>query len=802
MKNYNKNFYSKEEDDLDIKDLAYRYLLYWKWIIFSIIITISLGFLYLYVTPKKYLSESKILINTGNHDNLALSGMMEITEFTDLTRNNIDDWIEMLKSRRLLSKVIDKLDLNVQYSEKNGFITKQIYKKDAGVSIKFIDEKSKYLIDKPINLEVIIDDNEKFTCKDLKKDSVFNGKFNEPVKFPFGDILFVRNPKSESGDQLFISLNPIIDVTLEYINSLEIENVSKNGNIINLGLQSILPENANKVIDLLVLQLQEDIIDDKYKIGQNTISFINDRLSLISKDLSNADDHMEKFKSSKKIIDVETEGRKQVQESSRIEEQLKQYSIQLSLIDYMENFIGSNNNSLLPSNIGLNDASIVSTTQEFNKLILERDNLLKSSTPENPIVKNLDIQIRDYNNNLRKSLKNYKNSTSIAIGNLQKQMGQVSNKISDLPAKERGFKDIFRKQQTIESLFLLLLQKREETEIATSSTPNVVKVVDTAYYSNQPVYPKPYIILFISAIMGLIIPMGILYVNFFFDDKVKSKKEIENVISNFPFLGYIPKAENDMVDIQSTNSSSAEAFRILRTNVNFLLSESVYKNKCIYVTSTISGEGKTYTSLNLAYTLALANKRVLLVEADIRKPKVRENLGINNNLEGITEYLSGNVSDLSKIIFSNSYSNSNNKKSEPSLNIDILPSGRIAPNPSELLMNGKFKEIIKYGKDYYDYVIIDTAPVGVVTDTLLINEYADLVIYLIRVNYLQKNMLDILVQLQEEGKFDKHKTAILINNVDLKGGYGYERYNPYGYNQEKKAWYKYFTINRSKIFHR
>lgn len=793
MKKNHKNLYFENDNDLDIKELAYRYLKYWKWIILSMILTTGIGYLYLKITPKKYLSESKILINSGNNENLIFSSLPETSDFSDLSRSKLEDWIEMLKSRRLLSKVVEKLNLNVQYAEKNGLVSKQVYEKDASVYIKFVDEKSKYLIDKSMNLELVIFNNDKFICKDIDTKNEFHGNFGKPVKFPFGDIIFLRKPISKSGDRVFITIRPIIDVTLEYISALEIENITKNGNIISVGMQSILPENANKLIDLLVLQLQDDIIDDRNKIGQNTISFINERLSLISKDLSDTDHNMEKYKSGKRIISVETEGSKEVQESSRIEEQLKQFSIQLSLIDYMEKFITSNNSSLLPSNIGLTDASLISTTHEFNKLVLERDKLLKSSTKENPMVKNLDIQIRDYNNNLKRSLRNYRNSTSLAIGNLQKQMDQVSNNISELPAKERGFKDIFRKQQTVEALYLLLLQKREEMEITTASTPNVIKVVDKSFYSNNPVYPKSYIILFISSIIGFIIPVGILYINFFFDNKVKSKKDIEKVISNIPFIGYIPKAETNIVDIQSANSSSAEAFRILRTNVNFLLPEFEYPTKCIYVTSTISGEGKTYTSVNLVFTLALANKKVLLIEGDIRKPKVRENLGITDKLEGISEYLSGNITDLSSKITSIFYSY--NKNSLSSLKIDILTSGKIPPNPSELLMNGKFADIIDFGRNNYDYVIVDTAPVGLVTDTLLINNYADMVLYLIRVNYLKKNMLDVLVQLKKEGKLNLHKTAILINNVDSKSGYGYGGTYTYGYGETKKPWFKKFIKN-------
>ena len=795
MNRYDKNIYYEKEDFINLKELIFQYFKYWRWFLFSIIITTAIGILFLKITPKKYLSESKIILETGNKESFLISEWMDMTDFADLSRNKLDDWIEILKSRRLMMKVVDKLDLNIKYKEKKGFLTTEIYKENSPITLKFVDEKSKYLVDSTKNYEIVIKSSKNFICKDLKTNNKIEGIFGKPLKFKFGEIIFFRNHTSNSEKSVLVSIVPLIDITLEYINLLDVYSMSKNGHVINLGMKSNLPNNANKIIDLLILQFQDDIIDDKKKIGKKTISFINDRLSLISKELGITDGSMEKFKSTKKIFDFETEGKKQVLESSRIEEQIKQHSIQLSLIDYMNNFINSNKNSLLPSNIGLTDNSLIAITKQYNELVLERDKMLVSSTKENPIVKNLNSQISELNNNIRVSLRNYKNTTSIAIGNLEKQIGQVSSKISELPSKEREFKDIFRKQQTIEALFLLLLQKREETQIFTASTPNIVKIVDKAFYNKNPIFPKPYIIIFISGFIGFIIPVVIFYINFLFDDKIKNKNDIEKVITNIPVIGYLPKSDTKIVDITSINSTSAEAFRLLRTNINFFLPEMDYKSKCVYVTSTISGEGKTFASINLALTLALANKKVLIIEADIRKPKIRENLGIEGNLDGVSDYLSGNINDISTNIISINSSISNIftyfKQQSSFLKIDLFPSGKISPNPSELLMNGRFENIIKYGRENYDYIIVDTAPIGVVTDTLLINKYSDLVLFIIRVNYLQKNMLDILHHTKKEGKFDIHKTSILINYVDTQDGYGYNY--TYGYNDKKYTKIKHFV---------
>ncbi|MDR1876810.1 MAG: polysaccharide biosynthesis tyrosine autokinase [Flavobacteriaceae bacterium] len=786
IKNY------QDEETIDIKEIIFQYLSYWKWFVFSVFITVLLGSVYFEITPKQYQSEAKILLNNdADNSSSVLLGLKDLAlGSSGLSNSQVTDQIEVLKSRRLMTKVVDKLGLNIQYYQKKGIVTQEVYEEEAFVFAKFTDEDSKYAVDTVKTLKIEINPNNRYICKDVLTEKEYKGTFGKPLRFPFGNIVLLRNPLAEEGSEVTIVISPIVNVVLGYINSMEIQTVSKNGSVISLALQSALPENSNKIIDLLISQYTEDIIDDRKQVGNTTITFINDRLDLISKDLGSTDENMEKFKSREKITDLVTEGQAAIQQSSRIDDNLKQYTIQLSLVDYMDKFIKTNNKSLVPSNIGLTDPSIAQTTQVYNQLVLERDNLLKSSTEENPMIKNLNERIRESNDNLQTSLRNYKTTTQIAIDNIQRQAGEMMGTISQLPVKERGFRDIVRKQQTIEALYLLLLQKREEAEITTASTPDVVKIVDKAYYPDKPVFPKKMIVLLASGLLGLIIPFGVLYVRFLMNDKVHSRKEVEEVIKNIPVTGYIPKSEENLVDIKNTGSSSAEAFRILRTNIKFLLPGDKTKPKCIFVTSTISGEGKTHITVNLAFTLALTKKKVLVLEADIRKPKVREYLGLNKGSGGITEYLSENITDISKHIVKVNY-----KDSEIFPQVDVFMAGSKAPNPSELLENGKFKEIVNYGLQNYDYVLVDTAPVGVVTDTLLINKSADLMLYVVRANYLPKNLLGIPHQLKEEGKFDGHKTAILINEADIHGAYSYRDggYHSYGYEEkEKRPWYKRF----------
>ncbi|MGM5630012.1 polysaccharide biosynthesis tyrosine autokinase [Apibacter raozihei] len=779
-----------EESNIDIKEVLYQYLIYWKWFVVSIVLMLSISFVYLKLTPKKYRSEAKILLNLDSDKGSSLLGLQDLTALTGSNGSKIEDQIEVLKSRRLMTKVIDSLDLNVHYYQRNSLITNEIYKEESPVTVHFLDSKSKYLVDSLYSFKIKVKDAKTFTYEVNDLSDEKTASFDKPIKFSFGHIIFQYNPllkdAVEKNNKLRISIFPMNSTALHYIGQINVKANTKNGNIVNLEMENILPNNSNKIIDLLVSQYEKDIIEDKNKVGINTITFINDRLDLISKDLSTTDQSMEKFKSKKAITDIVTEGQISVQQSSKIDDQLKQYLIQLSLVNYMDNFIRNNRKSLVPSNIGLTDPSIAQATQQYNQLVLERDNLLKSSTEENPIIVNLDSRLKEFNNNLISSLRNYKSTTELAIGNLKSQLGEVKGSISELPSKERGFRDIARKQQTIEALYLLLLQKREETEISTASTPNVVKVVDKSFYTDRAVSPKKNLVILFSLVFGVLIPVVILYIRFILDNKVKFKKDIEKVITNIPISGYIPHSKDELIDINSANSPSAEAFRVLRTDINFLLPGDKNNSKCIYITSTISGEGKTYVAVNLAYTLALTNKKVLIIEADIRKPKVREYLKIKENPNGITEYLSENISNLNDNIIIAKYPQSE------SIKIDIFPSGRKAPNPSELFMNGRFKDIVDYGLENYDFVIVDTAPVSAVTDTLLINDYANLLLYVVRSNYLDKKLLEIPEQLYKDKKLKNHKTAILINDVDMKNGFNYGYGYGYGYSDQDKdiVWYK------------
>src|SRR5690606_7263604 len=509
--------------------------------------------------------------------------------------------------------------------------------------------------------------------------------------------------------------SPVNQSVDKLLNEVQIvPNKEKQSYVVNYSINSGNISKAKLILNSIIDQYNKDVTDDKTRISKATTQFIDSRLDLISKNLSEADTKVADYKDRNNMVDMSSEIQLYMQNASENERKLIEYQTQLRLADMMRGAITGNEGSILPSNIGLDDLSIQSSIKSYNDLVLERDDLLKSATPDNPVVQNLTKNINELGSSLRSSLNNYRQVLQSNVNALQGQKNKFEGKLNSLPDQERGFKDISREQQIVESLYLFLLQKREETEIQAAANPAILKVIDEAYGADKPVAPRKPLILLGSLIIGLVLPFGILYLKFLLDNKVHSRKDIEERF-NAPILGEIPASEDPVVK-DNDRSSLAEAFRILRTNIAFMLGTKK-DSAVIFVTSTTSGEGKFFVATNLSRILAMSGKKVLLIGADIRSPKVLDYLGLSHlqhtNI-GITQYLINPDMPVDNIII---------HKPAP-YDFDIIYSGYIAPNPAELLMNGHFKEVIEYGRQNYDYVIVDTAPVSLVTDTLLISEFA------------------------------------------------------------------------------
>jgi capsular exopolysaccharide synthesis family protein len=445
--------------------------------------------------------------------------------------------------------------------------------------------------------------------------------------------------------------------------------------------------------------------------------------------------------------------------------------------DYLDN--NNANGDLLPANVGIADNGVAQLTKSHNELVLQRNRILKNSSEINPTVINLNNQISALKDNLNNSLENIKNTNKITLENLNKVDARINSRIFSAPKKERQFRDISRQQSIKESLYLYLLQKREETAISLGmSSPNA-KIIDYAFSSTLPVSPKKSIAYMAAILLGLLLPISFIYLLDLIDTKVHTKADVENIVSA-PFIGDIPKSSSkkkSRLISKVDYSPKAEAFRLLRTNISFALKDKKGKTaNTIFVTSTTSQEGKSHTSVNLASSLSHSNLSVLIIETDIRVPKVEDYLNISGK-KGLTDFISDDSLSIEDITFK---ANKNNF-------LDVIPSGTIPPNPSELLMGDRVKFLFETVKNNYDYIIVDTAAVGLVTDTLLISQFADMFIYVVSANNIDKRQLHVAQTLYDENRLPNMN--ILLNGTKKKGGYGYGY--GYGGNHLKKKWYQF-----------
>jgi len=413
---------------------------------------------------------------------------------------------------------------------------------------------------------------------------------------------------------------------------------------------------------------------------------------------------------------------------------------------------------------------------EYNILVLRRNRILKSSTIKNPLITNIDSQLNVLKNNLKSSFNTLRSSAQIQLDALARKKGQISSKIASVPIHEKEFKEIIRQQETKNALYLFLLQKREESIISNAVSIDKAKIIDEAYSNGQKVSPKKMTNYLGAIILGLLIPFLIIYIKDLLDTNVHDEKDIKKL--KIPYIGDVPlsASKKNLYINDGDNSNIAEAFRYVRTNINFML-DSKNKGKTVFVTSTQSKEGKTFTAINLASSLAISGKKTLLLAMDLRAPKILKYMGLED-VHGVTNFIKNNNLEVGDLV----------EKYLKIENLDIINSGDIPPNPVELLMSKRVREIFEYAKNNYEYIIVDTAPVGMVTDTIQISNFADLTLYVIKANYLDKRMLHIHEKLHKEQKLTN--MAILINGSDhSKGAYGYGYGYGYG-DRKKKAWYK------------
>lgn len=789
-----------DDSNLDIREIVEKYLSYWKWFLLGVVISVIFAYLSLSFKRPSYEANAAIKIkNEQSGDQTTLSAFQDLGILGPVNQN-VEDEMEILSSKDLVEEVIRSLGLNVQqfvnkskvsnFLDENLSMSTEFYKtelyKNEVLKLNFLLTDS---IVENVNssFTIRITSSNNFIYKDLETEKEIRSSFGERFTSVFGDLIITPNvdivQNKLIGSSVLIKLRPIKIMSLGYAGRLAIEPRGQFSSVLSVKMIDATKTKAEDFIYELVKKYNQRAIRLKEELSKSTSDFVTKRLEIISAELNQVDLTAETIKTRYRISDVASQTGLNMQSGQEIENRIVETSAELEKIGYIKDYIKTKNaNDLIPVDLGVGDNNVASTMDQYNQLILQKKRLLENSTEKNPIVVNLNEQIRTLRSNIDQGLNNFESSKQISLDALNKQDVLINSRLYSAPKQERQYRDVQRQQQIKEALYLYLLEKREETALTLGVADPNAKIIDSPISNPNAVAPRKMLTLAGYMIMGFLIPFAIIFLMDLLDTKIRTREDVEKML-DLPIIAEIPKLDSKSKYLVKNNdySSTAEAFRILRTNLNFILSDSSgQQGKTLFVTSTIAGEGKSFVSSNLAAVLAHAGHRTLLLGMDIRAPKIKQYLGLRGKI-GVTNYIiDKNINPKDLII------------DVPSVeNLNIISSGDIAPNPSELLMKPRVNELFEYCKNNFDFIIVDTAAYSMVTDTLILGKFADAFIYMMRANYLDKRALKYIKSVAKEKKLNN--MVLLINGVDFKKGYGYGYGYGYGHNfnkSQKKTWWK------------
>ena len=785
----------QSEEQVNIQELLFRYLIHWPWFVVSIIICIACAWGYLRLTTPIYNISATVLIKdekkgggasmSSELEKMGLEGFVS-------SSSNVDNEIEVLRSKSLAREVVNNLGLFVTYMDEDEFPSKELYH-TSPVLVSLTHQEADKLPGR-MEINMILQPTGALGVQITVGEKEYRKQFDKlPAVFPTdeGTIAFFANndtlsavcPENITKERHITAfINRPFSVLKEYVSSLSIAPTSKTTSVVVISLENTNTRRGRDYINKLLEMYNINANNDKNEVAQKTAEFIDERIGIISKELGSTEQDLENFKRSAGITDLSSEEQIALTGNAEYEKKRVENQTQINLVMDLQRYMKGNEYEVLPSNIGLQDAASAGAIDRYNQMLVERKRLLRTSTENNPTIINLDTSIRAMRTNVQATLDATLKGLQITKEDLAREASRYSRRINDAPTQERQFVSIARQQEIKSGLYLMLLQKREENAITLAATANNAKIIDEALADDNPISPKKTIVYLAALVLGVGLPVGVIYLIGLTKFKIEGRADVEKLTS-LPVVGDIPLADEKTGSIavfENQNNLMSETFRNVRTNLQFMLENG--KN-VILVTSTISGEGKSFISANLAISLSLLGKKVVIVGLDIRKPGLNKVFNIPKKEHGITQYLTNTTANLMDFV----------QPSDINKNLFILPGGTVPPNPTELLARGGLEKAIETLKANFDYVILDTAPVGMVTDTLLIGRVADLSVYVCRADYTHKAEFTLINELAENNKLPN--LCIAVNGLDLNSRkygyyYGYGKYGKY-YGYGKRYGYGY-----------
>lgn len=791
--NMNINSFEEEESGFDIKAILMKLVFNWKWIVASIIICLCGAKIYLQKQTPVYRIQATIMINDdqkGSFNNQIQTFQQDFGIMS--TTGGLDNELEVLRSKSMIQQAVMDLGLHTRYSIDNGFFrpattlygSYPVKVTIAEEDVKRLSHGASFKITQPSETSYVISYNR----YDREKGEIVE-EIEEVNSLPctlnthIGRLVFTKGdmPALAPNKELIVTIVPPIQAAKGCLGALSIEPTSKTTSVAYVSYLDVNKSRAVAFVNQLIIAYNRENNKAKNFVALQTEEFIEKRLEKVATELDEAEEQVAQYKRSAGLINLTGEAQKVMQGSAEYEKQQVDIATQLKLMNFLHEYVSDSKNHLqpIPANVGLENEDLTTLIGRYNEIVMERTNLLRTASESNPTIIEVTTIANLMFSSIKTSIETLQSSLEIKKADFERQAKKYDSKLGNAPTQEKILAGYERQLEVKSGLYMMLLQKREENSIALAATADNAKIIDAALANDAPVSPNRRMIWLIAFAIGAIVPIAAIYIMELLRYKIEGRNDLEK-LTKIPVLGDVPMSKETKNSIrtivvnENSNDLMAETFRAIRTNLQFVLDSP--EKKIIQFTSSTAGEGKTFVSSNLAVSMALLGKKVILIGLDIRKPRLAEMFNLSDRKRGITLFLSGDAND-KKLLLDQIMPSGINP------NLDILPAGVIPPNPAELLSRKNLDKAMDYLREVYDYIILDTAPVGLVADTLIISRVTDATVYICRADYTPKSNLELANSLSKEGKL--RNLSIVLNGIDMakkKYGYyyGYGRYGKYG----------------------